>query len=153
MRRNQRDTDLTVADQPLPDSGSKTILFPPIQVEEEPTTTDREFGVVDQSICAVVEIPALTTTQLPDGTTLTLKIFTSDAIEPDPSIGVRIATGTETVIATLVITGADGVGSPPRELSVQLAIFPPQKYIAASLTTGAGTGDQSAAFGQFRVVT
>jgi hypothetical protein len=151
FRPNQGDVDLTVADEALPLNPNTTVTFTPIQVEV-PTPTDRVFGVVDQSICAVVEVPALNATQLPDGTTLTLKLFTSDDLTTDPMPS-RITPGTETVIATLVITGANGAGSPSRELRVQLFLFPPQRYVGASMTTGEGTGDQSAVHGTFRVVT
>lgn len=89
-----------------------------------PFLQHRDFG-----LCAVVQVPAFTTTQLPNAATLTVVIQTSN----DASF----ATGVST-LESHVITGAGGVGS-PAVTAWHYVTSQAKKFIRAQFTSGVGT--------------
>jgi hypothetical protein len=73
---------------------------------------------------------------------LSLTIEASD----DPAFGSGVD-----VLATLVVTGAGGVGAAATEVRAGIATFTKQ-YARLKAVSGAGTGDQSAVVAEFCVV-
>jgi hypothetical protein len=148
---NQGDADLTVAPRDLPAVSNQTVVFCPIDIG--PLSPFAEFP---KSIEAVVSIPALDSTQLPDDATLTVTIVSADALVPPalPVLGLFMVLdpASEASIATLEITGADGVGAPAQELRVALWTQPHRRYVGAKVTSGNGIGDLSALWGRFQIV-
>jgi hypothetical protein len=148
---NQGDADVASAPRYLPAGPNTTVHFSPIEVGKVSA-----FGELPHNFAAVVDIPALDATQLPDGSTLTVTILSSDEIAspplPAPEVPTILAPGTETVLGTLVITGANGNGAPAQSLRVELWIQPNKGYVGATMVSNGATGDLSAAWGQFRVV-
>jgi hypothetical protein len=135
-QKNLRDNDLRVT-RALPGAASTTVTSTPINLGVVGITSSR-----DVSAELVGKIAALNTTQLPDTKTLTLTIEASD----DPAFGSGVD-----VLATLVVTGAGGVGAAATEVRAGIATFTKQ-YARLKAVTGALTGDQSAVVAEFCVV-
>jgi hypothetical protein len=141
MKRNQGDADLNVHG-PLPAGPNLTVQLPAIEIPKVSA-----FGVLPAGLTAVVDIPALSAEQLPDGSALTVTMLSSDEIAspapPAPPVPTNLAAGTTTVLGTLVITGANGLGAPPQSLRVELPGVLSQRYIGATVASGASVGVQA----------
>jgi hypothetical protein len=148
---NQGDADLTVAPRDLPAAPGQTVVFCPINVG--PLSPFAEFP---RSMEAIISIPSLNSTQLPDGSALTITISSAEALvppaEPVPGLLMVLDPASEAAIATLEITGADGAGAPAQELRVALWTQPHRRYVGAKVTSGDGVGDLSALWGHFQIV-
>jgi hypothetical protein len=148
-KRNQGDADLHV-DRPLPAGPNITVHLSPIEIPKVSA-----FAELPSGLTAIVDIPALTAAQLPDGSTLTITILSSDEIaspalpaQPCPTI----LAGTTNVLATKVVTGAGGVGAPAQSLRVELLRLD-KRYVGATIASSASAGIQSPApWAIFRVV-
>jgi hypothetical protein len=144
--RNQGDADLSVY-RNLPAAASVTVLFPLIEIGKV-----SEFAVLSVGVTARVDVPALNATQLPDGSTLTVTISESDEIGYPALPDTRPFLVSATIIGTLVITGAGGMGAPAQSLLVPMRDN--KRYVGAAMESGDTTGDQSdAPWAYFRVVT
>jgi hypothetical protein len=137
--RNQGDADLHVH-RSLPAGPNVTVHLSPIEIGNVSA-----FAELSPGLTAIVDIPALSAAQLPDGSTLTVTVLSSDEIaspvppaEPTPTI---LAPGTTTVLATKVITGADG--APAQSLRVELWGKLTKRYVGATIESDATAAVQA----------
>ena len=137
-QRNLRDKDVLVT-QAMPAAASTTVNGTPIDLGATVFAKgiDRATGVE-----AVVRIPALNATMLPDTRTCIVTIQTSD----DSAFGSGVRD-----LATVTKTGAGGVGSSADELR---ATIPSDcfRYVRAKVVSGASTTDMSAVSYELAIV-
>lgn len=127
--RRIQDSQWTASDA-LPNAASTTVSGTVIDLDSGSARTN--FGELPENIEAVIQIPALTTTMLPDTRTLTVTLLGGDTNNPATQIGEAI-----------VITGAGGAGAPANEAHFRFAPAG-HRYVRAQYVTGASATDQSA---------
>lgn len=107
---------------PLPTIASTTVTSNAVD-------TQAFNPIVPERLAALIQIPALNSTQLPNGNTLTASFEACT----DPLFGSGIST-----IDSIVITGAGGVGAAKQALW-NYVNTQPLRYVRAKLVTGVGT--------------
>lgn len=135
-RRNLRDAAL-VAAVAMPNAASTTVTTG--SIDTGPRT---KMAVPPQQLVAVMKIPALSTTILPDTKTMTISILMAD----DAAL-----TSNVEVLRTETIVGAGGVGAIAAEVRAAL----PEdcaRYLGGRMVSGANTTDASALSGEFALI-
>jgi hypothetical protein len=131
-KRNIKDADL-IKSIALPAAASNSVVTDYID-----TGARTAFGSAPVDVDLVLTVPALSTTILPDTRTATLTIEESD----------DSAFGSSTTIATLVMTGAGGVGAAAAELRRNLSTNS-LRYVRGKVAFGASTTTGAALSAEF----
>lgn len=114
----------------LPSAASTTVHTAVQDLDSGAARTDR--AIVPESIDAMLQLPALSTTILPDTRTYTITLLGGDTTTPATQIG-----------EAYVVTGAGGAGAPAAEFHWR---FSPgaHRYFWFQIVSGGSTTDGSA---------